>query len=371
MISILFGPGGSGKSIYQVHLIIEKLRFSRQNISTNLALNVPRLCEYLEQTYPSESIDVLGRLRILTEEETKTFWKFRGPYRYEGSVAMGEARLVESKGEFGCVFIIDEAGAAGFNAQGWAGGDSRTPRGVECTWYLDQQRKFGDDVIASANGRTPNAIAKGFRDKAHEFVKMKNGYLKSMGIFKAPGKFTAIHYPTEPDKNTEPIKSPTFKLDVVGIGSCYRTADGVGVKGGVADIGRKAKGLDIRFIFPIVIAAGLAFIAILRVGSAATFGSSADVEKHLADRKASKGAEVVKEGSKSGADAAPAASAVVVPDVTVIGYAYSRGQPVVFLSDGSTYSADEVKKVYADAVILANGETFRFAAKTKRPDPPG
>lgn len=367
MITILFGPGGSGKSFYQLHLVVEKLRFGRQNISTNLAINVPRFCEYLEERYPNENLNVVGRLRILTEDETKTFWKFRGPYLYQGSMAMGEAKLIENKGEFGCVFIVDEAGAAGFNAQGWAAGDSRTPRGVECTWYLDQQRKFGDDVIASANGRTPNAIAKGFRDKAHEFVKMKNGYLKSMGMFKAVGKFTAVHYATEPDKNTEPLKSPEFKLDVAGLASCYRTADGVGVSGGVADIGRKAKGLDVRFIVPMGIAAGIIFIVAIKFGAGMFGGGKPSLS--VVDSVAASSAEVITAGSTPKAQAAAAAQ-VTLPEVTVVGYAFTRGLPVVWLSDGSTHRGYDVKRIDADAVVLATGEVFKFTPKVKHDPPP-
>src|SRR3954464_10477170 len=84
VISILFGPDGSGKSLYQMHIIVRELRTSRRNVCTNLAVKLPELSAYLEKTYPDESLDVLGRFRLLTETETREFWKYRGPLRWTG-----------------------------------------------------------------------------------------------------------------------------------------------------------------------------------------------------------------------------------------------------------------------------------------------
>lgn len=39
-------------------------------------------------------------------------------------------------------------------------------------------------------------------------------------------------------------------MDASGIGSCYRTQDGVGVKGGTADIGKRATGIPIALAIP-------------------------------------------------------------------------------------------------------------------------
>jgi len=246
-----------------MRLIITELRTTKRNVVTNLAVNVPRLCEYLEQTYPDESIDVVNRIWLLSVDETKVFWKHRGPYQYAGIIGFpGSDDVVESDGKQGVLFVIDEAGAAGFDANGWAQSDGRTSRGQDCAWYLDQQRKFGDDVYASQNGRRPAGIAKPFRDKAHSFIRLKNGYLQTYGMFKGRGRFTATHYTHEPDKSSEPMKEETWQMDAVGIASCYRTQDGVGVKGVAADIGKKAKGIPIVLMIPIAVVAGL----ILAVG---------------------------------------------------------------------------------------------------------
>lgn len=254
-ISILFGPGGSGKSFYQVKIIVKQLRETKRNVCTNLSLDVPKLAAYLERKYPNESLQTAERIRILNIEETKEFWKYRGPMKYSRDL-MGEEQYTENKGTEGVCYVIDEAGAAGFNAQAWAQSTGRTTLGVECCWYLDQQRKFGDDIYASTNGRMPNGIAKGFRDKAHYFIQLRNGYLRSVGIFRARGQFTAKEYTQEPGPNVEPAHIAHWTFEKDGLQECYRTAEGVGVVGSKADIGARAKGIPVLWVFPMAIALG-------------------------------------------------------------------------------------------------------------------
>lgn len=263
-IKIIFGPGGSGKSRFQVgDVIIPKLLYTRQNVLTNMPLELPRLQEYLEETYPNESIDVNERLRILTAAETREFWKYRGPLKAkivepndENGFVYSAITYEEDKGGYGVCYVIDEAGAAGFDAQGWAASDGNSPRGVQCKWYLDQQRKFGDDVFASTNGRSPSGIAKGFRDKAHAFIKLKNDSLAVWGPFRGTEKFKWREYLTELNaaSGTDPIRWGEFKLDPKGIASCYRTQEGVGVIGTKADIGVRPKGISIRWVIPMAAA---------------------------------------------------------------------------------------------------------------------
>jgi len=351
--------------MWQVRKVIEKLRHTQQNICTNLALDVPYLAEYCERVYPSEPIRVAERVRILNTEETKTFWKHRGPARYRPDLMGGGNDVEYDLGEKGTCFIIDEAGAAGFNAQGWAQGEARTTRGVECCWYLDQQRKFGDDVIASANGRTANAIAKGFRDKAHEFVKLRNGYQRQMGIFKAQGKFTALHYSTEPGPNSEEFLKEDFHLDVTGLARCYRTQDGVGVSGSTADIGRRAKGIPVMWVFPGAIALGGLCIALPWLagkGLGGLFGPKASktppgvVVPVVAPAASGGGLLRASALTPTGHPVGP----VLAADVWVDGYAFDSSGPIVWMSDGSIYTGAELRQVSRAGVVLVDGRRFGF-----------
>lgn len=264
MITVIFAPDGQGKSAAQLgHYVIPGLRFTKRNICTNLAIKLPELAAYLEKTYPGENLDPVGRIRLLTDSETVEFWKYRGPFLITGSGhdPSDPLDLVEQKGENGVLYVIDEAGQAGFSAAGWAqkdsqgSGDRTATRGGRCLWYLEQHRKFGDDVVASTMGRFPTGIAKPFRDKARDFVRVKNGYQRQVGIFKARGQFTLEHYASEPGPNVEMWKKETFRLDLE-LFNCYDTAKGVGVTGSAADKGRKAKGIPVLWVFPLMIAAG-------------------------------------------------------------------------------------------------------------------
>jgi len=268
-----------------------------------------------------------------------------------------EFEFQDDPGLSGCLYVIDEAGVAGFDAQGWNTSEGRAPRGVECSWYLDQQRKFGDDVVASTNGRRPSAIAKPFRDKAHVFVKLKNGYLQQFGIFKGQGKFTARHFTQEPDaKDSEPFKIETWTMDETGLAACYRTQDGVGVEGVQADIGKRAKGIPILWAIPLAI--GLA--AVLAIGIPAL------ISRYLGVMGSKVGAEVsgtVASVAQKTAEVTGAAKLVPdfqvnaagvpapvhtprwepapAPGVTVVGVTQAGGRVNVSLSDGRVLTEAE------------------------------
>ena len=263
-IRIIYGPGGSGKSFHQLHIVTEQLRETKRNISTNLAIDLPKYQEWLELNYPNEVLDCARRVRILTESETREFWKHRGPMRWlnDANDSCNPYLCEYDKGDLGCCFIIDEAGAAGFSAGGWASKEGQTTRGESCTWYLDQQRKFGDDVYASCNGRTPAAIAKPFRDKAHGFIKLRNEHLASYGIFRGRGRFKWKLYEKEPTGQlVESIAEGTFVFGS-GLENCYRTQDGFGIVGKAADKGARAKGIPILWVLPVIALAMVLAIAI-------------------------------------------------------------------------------------------------------------
>lgn len=362
-IKVLFGPGGSGKSLFQMQIIVKQLRESRRNIVTNLAIKVPEFCAYLEKHYPDESLDLLGRLRILTEDETFEFWKYRGRLIWTGT----EYDMIEDKGVNGVCYIIDEAGVSGFSATGWAAKVGQSTRGERCLWYLDQQRKFGDDVFASTNGRTPSQIAKPFRDKAHGFIKLWNGYLAQFGIFKGRGRFEWKEFLEEPGPKSEPILNGVYHIDELA--ECYRTQDGVGVIGNAADKGARAKGIPILWVIPaaLVLALCCVFVPWL-LGKGASSYIGGTVQKETGD--GSHG--VVSTGANHiGQTVAPPqvpsmatdpASVLepIYPDTTperpiwVTGYAVSGPRINVQLSDGRVLTEKDPELDPTKAVVERN-----------------
>ncbi|HEU5078508.1 MAG TPA: hypothetical protein VFT72_04810 [Opitutaceae bacterium] len=345
-------------------LMIEReLLSTERNISTNLTVQLPALQAYMERRYPRVSIDVCQRVRILSEGETPEFWKYRGPRRWvvlEDDLMGG--RYVEDKGEKGTLFIIDEAGACGFSATAWASKVGQSTRGEQITWYLDQQRKFGDDVVASCNGRMPTPIAKPFRDKAHYFVKLRNGYQAQFGIFRGQGKFTASHFAQEPGPNVEVIKKESWSIEKGGIMDCYRTQDGVGVAGNKADLGKRAKGVPIMMVFPMFIAAGLliAFVPWLLGKGIGRFlgGKSAQHEVPSAKRDIK---QLVRAGSGDASTVRPLES----DEVYCTGFAVWGGRARVMMSDGRFLDEHDPKLTQIGRTFVVY-DGVRYLIRTSR-----
>jgi len=369
-IHIIYGPGGAGKSRFQVgDVVIPELVYGRRNVLTNLPLNTGRLNQFLEERFPAVKVDVVGRLRILTSEECAVFWRHRGPFHWKtfegGFGGHPTIELVEYHNPYGTVYVIDEAGDVGFSAVAWAENIGRTSRAVECVHYLDQQRKMGDDSYFSTNGRAPNAIAKGFRDKAHFFIRLKNNRLAVFGMFRGSDNLQWQKFTVEPtpSNGAEPVASGKFDLDIKGVASCYRTQDGNGIVGTVADIGKRPKGISIYWVFPMFIALSSLCVLIpwlLGKGTAAVMSThAADVSKAV-DASARKAdpvspAVTVHQGEPK--------KTVAASEVYATGWARVGSRVRVTLSDGTTLNDDEIRAVSRSAVYLADGRRFPFRAQ--------
>jgi hypothetical protein len=287
-IHITLGKPGSGKSLLNTRRVIRELRESRRNIVTNLPLRPGQLNEYLQRKFPEENLRLAQRLRILTDDELKKFWEFRGPpdigahkpeplapFRFEArpDESIGDQKIRfqhesavyaqmaaeherrnmhfrdpggDPEGSQGVCYILDECHIA-FNARDWA----TVGRGA--INYLSQHRKLGDIVwpITQAAGN----LDKQFRSVAEDFTVCRNEYVAKFGIFKGRGRFVWKTYNSEPDRSSEPFLTGTFKFD--GEEECYDTARGIGVHGNKADIGRRAKGIPILWSIPALIAFAL------------------------------------------------------------------------------------------------------------------
>jgi hypothetical protein len=226
-IHVILGKPGSGKSLYATSRLIEELANGTRNIVTNLQIRPDRLNEYLQKQYPDRDCRMLQRLRLLTDDELREFWKYRGPEE-------------DNEGKVGVAYFLDEAHIA-FNARDWA------TLGRGAIHYLSQHRKLGDVVWPIT--QSPGNLDKQFRSVSEDFTVLRNEYTAKYGPFKGRGRFVRRTYLSEPGGNAEPFEKATFTLDKDGIASCYDTAKGIGVHGSKADIGRRAKGWSIWWAF--------------------------------------------------------------------------------------------------------------------------
>jgi len=283
-IHIRQGKPGGGKSYGSARKFVQLLRTTNKNIVTNLPLRMARLNEWLQQTFPDEKIDVLGRVKILKDEHLAVFWKFRGPNDPDHQMpelapiepskpllpgmtpSQVRAVLVDqereqqqwedrhkvlqkipqsTEGKQGVIYIIDEAHIP-FSSRGWMA------TGKGALIYLSQHRHQGDTVIAitqhckNLDGQFTR-LAEDFTDHVNEAVKM-------FGPFRGRDRFVAKTYYTVPDGKSEPFLVETYSLDPLGIGSIYDTAKGVGLGTSQADLGRKAKGWSIWWVVPLAFA---------------------------------------------------------------------------------------------------------------------
>lgn len=259
-LTVVFGKPGSGKSRYATGKLIEQLVTTTRHIVTNLPLRLGELNAYLQEHHPELAPGVLDRITMLEDDDLGRFWEVRGP-----DPALGVA------------YFLDEAHIK-FNARDWASVRR------ECINYLSQHRKMGDAIYAIT--QSPGNLDKQFRSIAEDFTRLSNGYTRQYGMFKARGRFYTHSFYHEPQGNSEPYHKGTFSLDPDGIAKCYDTAKGIGVHGTTADIGRRAKGIPVLWVFPMALGLGslcLLVPLLLAKGASAHVSGVADRIRHSTD----------------------------------------------------------------------------------------
>lgn len=359
-IHVILGKPGSGKSLYATSRVLEELINGNRNIVTNLPIHLGRLNEYVQILHPNLDCRLVQRLRLLDDDEIKSFWEFRGP---DGD-----------KGENGVAYFLDEAHIA-FNAREWA------TLGKKALHYLSQHRKLGD-VVWPITQAAPN-LDKQFRSVAEDFTVLRNEYTAKYGVFKGRGRFVRKSFNSEPTANGEPFETATFTLDKKGIASCYDTAKGIGVHGSKADIGRKTKGINILWVVPAGMALAACCVAIpFALGKATqhfvTAGNAQATEAAGAILTASPSSSVQthsKTSKSSSVGASDDAINALVEDKTpdrplfVTGYVQRNGKINVQLSDGRflTENDAELLKVDKNCVWLSSGERLYMLQKRRFP----
>lgn len=343
-IHFISGKPGSGKSLYGVHLLIKEIVEGFRNVVTNLPLHPGRLNEYLQQAYPSRDLRLLQRLTVLTEEQARQFWKFRG----------------EQETPVGVMYQLDELHLF-FNARDWM------HTGRDCLHYLSQHRKLGDVVIAIT--QSVHNVDKQFRSVAEDFTVLRNEYMAKYGPFRGRGRFVRKSFLSEPTGggNQEPFETAAFTLDAKGIASCYDTAQGIGIHGSAADKGSRAKGWSIWWTIPLGL--GLASLCgfipfllgrgaqkIIAPPAIATSKVPNGLNKPVAAALPRENVSSVRDTSVLHGNT-PAVS--ITPErVWVTGYALKGRSITVNLSDGRVITEDdrEIVRVTRTHVYLKTGE---------------
>lgn len=238
-IHFISGKPRGGKSLYAVKLVVDELLYGSRVVITNLPIKLGELNAYLQAKYPEKTIDVLNRVILLTDDETRHFWTVRpGAVKIEvlhdQDWKAGRRPDYSAVKDGGVFYAIDEIHNF-FNARAWA------ETGRDVLFYLSQHGKLGDTVLCIT--QHVGNVDKQFRSVTQDYTYLRNLTKEKMGLFTMPGIFIRKTYLQPATDTSAPMEQGTFKLDVSGLASCYDTAQGVGIHGRSADKQEKRRGL--------------------------------------------------------------------------------------------------------------------------------
>jgi len=275
MLHAIAGLPGGGKSQYALRfVVIPELVHGTRVIITNLPIKLGNLNEYLQKHYPDKLIDVLTRIRILTDDQLAKFYCYRSTTEFDIPIPIKGQRPDFARGVGpGVVYVIDEVQNI-FSARNWA------DTGVDVLYYNSQHRHMGDDVYWIT--QAVNNVDKHFRSVTQDYRYCRNNRLeKVMGIFRRGENFkTYLYREPLPEKGgwaraPIPDDTSTFSLDIEAA-NCYDTSGGVGLAGGgQADMGARVKGIPWMWFYVVTIG----FILLMCLGAHLFFKHIGSVAK--------------------------------------------------------------------------------------------
>lgn len=371
MLRIFTGKPGGGKSYGAIKDVLDEAVNGRRVIVTNLSIDVGRFSAFVQKHHPEADFDPCKRLRILTPDETKKFWRYRRPgVELPGRLGHQQGDCTIEPQYYGCLYVIDEAHVH-FDARAWA------ETGLELTFYNSQHRKFDDEVVFIT--QFLDLLDKRVRGFCQEYVYFTNhGLQRYLTYFRQPAYFTVKTYlkPLTGAPGADfPQAASRYTLDVE-LASCYDTSAGVGIPGrGKPEVNR-VKGVNLFWIvIPVLIACAILYktpdlvskgltTAIERSTPQTVLPKASDAPK--AKETGSTGRLLVggRGGVAGGDERHPPAVAAKAPEppqapVYVKSYALKKGRALVTLSDGREFTnLTGVVAVTPDFVVLKDGSVY-------------
>jgi len=374
-IEFITGVPGGGKSYYACRLVVAELRRTKRRICTNLALDIPRLCEYLHEKY-GQSFDAAQRIRILSLQECCEFWLYRGQGHDIDPTIRTKVRTktrekasmdqIDYEGQGigeGVLYIIDEVHVM-FGSREWAS------TGADALYYLSQHRKMSDDVVLIS--QHTKQVETAFMRMCETFYFCRNlskwKLPIAFGIFRSPPFLVVSEY-KEASTQKPPVSTRTWLIDKEGIGSIYKTAAGVGFVGSRAVTEDKPQGFPSWAFALCVVAIMLGLWKLGGYAIASTIGSK-QVLNHPAKRAIFPGTitnevkPIVKEGVSGPApEPLPLAIAHRVEadlpkestNVFVVGHTTFKGEKW-YLTDGRKVLASDPRFKMANNEVVVFGD---------------
>lgn len=269
-VYFIFGKPGGGKSLLAFHRILHELRFGKRTVITNVPILPDKLAEFLQTSYPNESVDVLRRLRLIEAEQLGQWFRYRGRMPTDdGSLGRWvdlppphcqekikgkptDEATPDGATDFslspGPVFYTLDEIHIRFNARSWQS------TGPGALYYLSQHRKLGDDVLLIS--QTPAQVDKQLRSLSQEWIHVTNlGKMRTGLFWTLPRRMLWRSYASLPTPGEPIMMTGILKAESPGWADCYETASGVGMAGtSGADKADRQKGPSV-FLGAILLAA--------------------------------------------------------------------------------------------------------------------
>jgi len=290
MMACYTGLPGAGKSYGANLAIMLALERTDKFVATNCAVNLDELNAYYQEETSQRGkplVDVYKRVRIITTEEAREFWRFRGTFtvlpdkpvprkrtnailnekgddRPHSDIRPNTAQVVDIINEWyaglgiyvpGVLYVIEEAHLL-FDARSWQA-TSET-----LTFYNSQHRKFRDDAIFVTQFlKMLEVRVKGFCEEFHVFKNFAGR--RTMQFLRMPSRMRELTYTMDPNAPGATPDHEVWRSLDVRRAKCYNTMRGVGVGGANAPEERKVKGFSVPWWTPLIllVLAGIVFVA--------------------------------------------------------------------------------------------------------------
>lgn len=234
MIHAITGRPGGGKSLHAVRQVCAVLR---ENPTIRLVTNLPLRIDALNEALQGCNVPV--RVRLLSEDEVREFWRFRGQRIGPSGEPLGEvvgtvAGEVTTWPEvWPVVYILDEAHVF-FNARDWA----KIGRGA--LWYLSQHRHLGDTVfwISQYYGN----VDKQFRVLTQDWTVCDNWITRRYRGFSLPRRYRVTVSLEPPDSQRRVIIEERWFREDSSLYALYDTTAGAGLPGGLPPEPKRRRG---------------------------------------------------------------------------------------------------------------------------------
>lgn len=369
----IFGKKGGGKSYLAMKWLIEELRHGTRDVVTNLAVDLPKLAEYLETHCPECKGDEWKRVRLLNTDQLKAWYRYRGGNLDLDPITSGDAAewglldWTKCRDQKPVLYLIDEAHIP-FGAREFA----KTGKAVLS--FLSQSRKLGDEVVLIS--QRPEQVDKQMRGQVDEWTHAVNfANLSLLSMFRLPKRIVWTSYASLPSGlHREPAQARGFiRVDPQGIGSTYDTNAGVGIKGS-GEPPKKEKKLSLWWLLPVPV---LVWAGCKTGMNAITTGAKSLLPSTItntntppktnASLASSLGSAFAQTLAPSLANTASRPMALpaldpLIPPPTCTGWVQIGNEAKAWLSDGSTWTPDDgLERVSASRVRIL-GTNYSMAA---------